>query len=448
MNAQQHEELDVLLAAVSDGRATDAQVQRLEAWILEDAEVRDRYIEYMDLHATLAEDCVGSSPAPSPDVAGAASRQSAQQILFGAVAGVAFALIMAGLIALLIGGDLDSSSPPAYVAVVTHADGALWEGEDASVIVGSALRPGLLEICEGRLELELDSGVTLALEGSTRFRLVSEHQGELLHGKLAARIPPQGIGYRVVVPGMELIDLGTRFGLYVNDDMSEVHVFEGELEAILQDGNPRPQKTRLMASETWRLGYEDRRLETVAFVASRFADPPESITGVSRISGGVRVLRKAPDSVKTGTFQHNYILLFQEQRHVELEDVLEVSLTEPGRYQVGFAGDGFRKQLEVGSRVDSYFLHFDTKTKLQTRCRGTVRFDQPIIAVIAGANQLVATDLLLGSHCTTYDQCEMSRQLEMDHVIVSGDRRTLTLDWGVSTSADQIRVLVESKEWR
>ncbi len=441
-------ELDQLLAAVSDGRATDAQVQELEKLILEDQEVCDAYLQYIDLHATLAEDCVGQNADDIVAFPQHRTQQPSFQVLTGAVAGIVAAMIVAGMLWIAMDEPEPVAEAPAYVAVVTHADGALWEGEDASVIIGSALEPGLLEICEGRMELELDNGVHIALEGPVRFRLINENQGELLQGKFSARVPPQGSGYRVTMPGMEVIDLGTEFGLNVSDLSSEVHVFKGEVEAILKDGKNRPRKELLTSSLTRRVQRDGSALEVIPFEPTHFVPPPESITGVSRISGGIRVLRMPPESVQTGTYLHNYILLFQEQRQVELEDVLEVSLNEPGRYQVGFAGEDFRHELGVGARVDSYFLHFDTKTKKQTRCRGTVRFDQPIVAVIAGADQLVATDELLGSWCTTYDQCgELSRQLENDHVIISGDRKTLTLDWGVSTSADQIRVLVQAPEW-
>ena len=70
----------------------------------------------------------------------------------------------------------------------------------------------------------------------------------------------------------------------------------------------------------------------------------------------------------------------------------------------------------------------------------------PIVAVIAGGKQLAATDELLGSWCVSYDRPGATeRQLENnDWVIISEDRRQLTLDWGVGTSADQIRVLVQT----
>jgi len=445
-------ELDELLAAVSDGRASDAQVQQLEQMILDDQEVCDAYLRYMDVHATLADDCVGTDPdhiVPFPKRSG---EQAAFQLLTGAVAGLVIAVVVAGAIWM---GNTEAPIPVVseataeYLAVVTHADGALWEGEDASVIIGSALKPGVLEVCEGRVEMELNNGVHIALEGPARYKMVNEHQGELLQGKLSARIPSQGIGYRVIMPGMEVVDLGTEFGLNVGDTGSEVHVFTGEVEAILRDPKTLNDKELLTADYTRRVKKNGHVLEVVPYVQDHFVDPPKSITGVTRISGGIRVLRMPPESVQTGTYQHNYILLFQEQREVELEDALEVSVIQPGRYQVGFKGEDFRYKLNVGSRVDSYFLHFDTKTQTPTRCRGTVRFDQPVVAVIARGTQLLATDELLGNSCTTYDLCdETSRQLDNDHVILSSDRRTLTLDWGVSTSADQMRVLVEAADYR
>jgi hypothetical protein len=50
-------------------------------------------------------------------------------------------------------------------------------------------------------------------------------------GKARVRVPPAAQGFRLLAPGMKLVDLGTEFGVSVADGRSEVQVFEGEVEA-------------------------------------------------------------------------------------------------------------------------------------------------------------------------------------------------------------------------
>ena len=433
-------DFEALLAAASEGRASDEEIDRLQQLLMADLDATDHYLDYVDTHANLADASVGAEVVPFP-----VSRRPQIWQFIGAIA----ALILVALFSWsLLQPEPKSTEQPNYIAIVTHAEGALWEGEDASVIIGSALTPGMIELCEGRVELELNSGVQVALEGQTRFRLVDAKHGVLEEGMLSANVPPEGLGFTVDTPQMEVVDLGTRFGLNVTKVASEVHVFDGEVEATLQRDTQRSQTELLTTSHTRRAQADNPELEAVAFDPERFVAPPISLDGVSRIQGGIRVLRTPPQSVRKGAYQHNFVLIFQEQAHIELEDPLEVSIFKPGCYQVGFAPENhgdFEKILSVGDIVDSYLLHYDTKTDQMTRCTGTVQFDRKIVAVIAGGKQLAATDELLGTWCTSYDRPgSIERQLENDNVVISADRTKLTIDWGVGPSADQIRVLVQT----
>jgi len=436
-----------LLAAVCEGRATDGQVDRLEEILCRDEAARDAYLAYVDLQACLAVDCVGD------DAGGRLCLRESTDPARRALPWVSLfvgALVLMVLLAFVrVGRWLEEPGLP-YFAVVTNAEGALWEGEDASVMIGTGLGPGTVELCEGRVELEMDTGVQVALEGPARFELLSLNRAILYEGMLSASVPPQGIGFTVETPALELVDLGTRFGVYVaSSGEAEVHVFDGEVEATLKGGEKLARKEILTPNLTRRARRNGSSLEPATFRPERFAKPPDVVEGVAEVWGGIRTLRYPPESVSRGTFQHDYILLFLEQKHVELEDPLEVSVVEPGRYRVGFDdqfGDAFRRSLEPGVCVDSYFLHFDTECTRKTHRRATVRFQRPIVAVIAGGEQLASTDELLGSWCTVYDRPQArERQLESDHVIIGGDRRTLTVSWKVGTAADQIRVLVETK---
>jgi len=334
-----------------------------------------------------------------------------------------------------------------YLAVVTNADGALWEGGDASVMIGSALGPGMVELCEGRVELELDNGVRLAIEGPARFELDSLFHGVLHQGALAANVPPQGVGFKIDTPSLSVVDLGTEFALRVTETgVSDVHVFAGEVEASMRNQPGGGDRKLLGSSVTRRAKPTGSRLETVDFDPAQFASPPRVLAGVERFSGGIRVLANPPETVRPGTYQHNYMLLFQEQAGVELENALPISFTGPGCHQVRKTGEGVN--LPAGQRIDSYFVHYDVRRGDKTsKVRGTVRFERPILGVISGGSQMTRTNELLGSWCTGYaDPAKERKDLGDDLVTISGDRRTLTLEWGFDGTADQIRVLVDPEE--
>jgi hypothetical protein len=444
---QKQSDWDHLLSAACDGRASDKEMERLAELIRTHPGLRDDYLFYVDTHACLDVDCADpaltlapKSPRPHPLL----------RLLPAWAPGLAAGLVASALLALagraLWGWE---TSRDRFLAVVTNADGALWEGGDASVMIGSAIGPGLLELCEGRVELELDNGVRLAVEGPARFELESLAHGILHQGSLAAMVPPQGVGFKIDTPTLSVVDLGTEFALRVAENgVSDVHVFEGEVEASMRNRPDGGDRRLLGSSATRRAKPSGSRLEAVDFDPAQFVTPPQVLAGVERVSGGVRVLANPPETVRPGTYQHNYMLLFQEQSGVELESVLPISFSGPGCHQIRgpLAAAGPAASLRPGSRIDSYFVHYDVRRgEKQSRVRSTVRFQRPILAVISGETLMTRTDDLLGSWCTRYAGPGRGIKSPNDDLVtISGDHRTLTLDWGFDGTADQIRVLVES----
>jgi hypothetical protein len=78
----------------------------------------------------------------------------------------------------------------------------------------------------------------MLFEGPGTIEIVSPWEAVCLDGKARVRVPPPAQGFRLLTPGMKLIDLGTEFGVQVDGaaQKSEVHVFEGEVEAHPESG--------------------------------------------------------------------------------------------------------------------------------------------------------------------------------------------------------------------
>jgi hypothetical protein len=122
----------------------------------------------------------------------------------------------------------DTEATTAAVAVLARGVNMEWEGE--SHTQGSPLSPGWLRLKSGLAQIEFYQGARVTLEGPAEFRLISSSEAYCTSGKLSAHVPPQAVGFRIETPKGTIVDLGTDFGLDLNDAAGELHVFKGEVE--------------------------------------------------------------------------------------------------------------------------------------------------------------------------------------------------------------------------
>lgn len=118
------------------------------------------------------------------------------------------------------------------VAALARTVDAVWVDQAASRTAGTPLERGWLKLASGLVEIEFYCGARVLLEGPVELQLLSFNEAFCPRGKLTAEVPNQARGFRVNTPRGSVIDLGTAFGLSVNDDTSEVHVFKGEVDLV------------------------------------------------------------------------------------------------------------------------------------------------------------------------------------------------------------------------
>lgn len=160
------------------------------------------------------------------------------------VASVAL-LLIAGLIAYLANnrGRITETAPqladddPAERAEVDDDGVAVLSqvvkltGAPRVLRVGDSISPGSLAWDEGLLQLEFYCGATVVVEGPAEIEVLDESRVVCRLGRLRAHVPEPARGFVVLAPSIELVDLGTEFGLNVaNDGAAEVHVFNGKVE--------------------------------------------------------------------------------------------------------------------------------------------------------------------------------------------------------------------------
>jgi hypothetical protein len=116
------------------------------------------------------------------------------------------------------------------VAVLSRTVNVEWATPGDMHRQGEALDPGWLRLKAGVLQVEFFNGARVVLEGPAELQVVSRKEAVCSSGKLSAEAPPSAHGFCIRTPQMNLVDLGTAFGVAVSGSGAEVHVFKGEVE--------------------------------------------------------------------------------------------------------------------------------------------------------------------------------------------------------------------------
>jgi hypothetical protein len=130
------------------------------------------------------------------------------------------------------------------------------------------------------------SGTRVVIEGPAEVRLVSAGEAFCRTGRLLAEVPEPARGFRLQTDHLDLVDLGTSFGVDASHDQTEVHVFQGKVHlsassrasqalsetqaAVVRTSDP----PRLMAANTTAFAsmfeFQRRSLASEAFRYERW----------------------------------------------------------------------------------------------------------------------------------------------------------------------------------
>jgi hypothetical protein len=232
------------------GLIDEARVRRLEAYLLGDAAARGYFAEYFHHHTELhfavragrAADAVlerlASEGAGGEGVARSGRRWSVPRRWLSVAVLVAAAAAVVAWLGPRFGGGHSTPLPSApagsageNVAWLVNAQDCRWD--DAEQRPGRDMRAGKeLHLVGGLAEIEFDCGARVILQGSAGLELLSGRSARLLAGTLTARVPARAKGFTVLTPHNEVVDLGTEFGLSVeNGGAATVRVFTGKVVA-------------------------------------------------------------------------------------------------------------------------------------------------------------------------------------------------------------------------
>ncbi len=142
------------------------------------------------------------------------------------------------------------------VASVTQSVGAGLNVEGTSVLLkrSDSVRPGRYELPTGLVELTFTNGIEMIIESPATFDIESEMRVILYQGNLAVKVTPEGEGFVVDTPSASIVDYGTEFAVTVStDQVSEVHVFDGEVDVRPRRAPENSRSVRLTTNQATRV---------------------------------------------------------------------------------------------------------------------------------------------------------------------------------------------------
>ncbi|PQO25254.1 hypothetical protein C5Y96_25460 [Blastopirellula marina] len=148
----------------------------------------------------------------------------------------------------------NQQSPPATPEVATAIAlldvGHNQKFEPGFAPSGSEFHQGEYHLSEGEVTLTFQNGVAVSLESPARFSIIDPMRMQLDHGRARAIVPESGHGFVIETSTMVVEDLGTEFGVVVDDQQNqELHVFAGEVR--LHEKNLPPELLTENSALAW-----------------------------------------------------------------------------------------------------------------------------------------------------------------------------------------------------
>ena len=133
---------------------------------------------------------------------------------------------------------------------------------------------------KGIVTLAYDKDVEVVIEGPAEFRI--DKKGlELAFGRVYTYVSETGRGFTVDTPNSRFVDLGTEFGVFVDDDASsELHVLKGEVQYFSGlAGAPKRSKI-IKKNNARRFDAITGEVETIPIANESFARHVDSNSGL------------------------------------------------------------------------------------------------------------------------------------------------------------------------
>lgn len=342
------------------------------------------------------------------------------------------------------GSEFTQAMPEAQL---TRSEGAVW-GQTIQAD-GKLVGDQAWSLKQGFAEIVMPSGASVILHGPTTFRLIDENKLALDDGRLTAEVPDRAKFFTVQTRGMDVVDLGTRFGVTTeNDGETSASVFEGKVEVHEPTASTTatPRKVALTAGQQMRADASGQLAEAITAIQPDhgYVSRWESVQRQVGIQGQARFFNTPPKSVLAGELLDTNTLIVFEESTVVLDQPLSAMINLPEKRTATFV------TVPAGRRVVSYFIHTAPEVADKSSfATATLTFPGRVLGVLGNIKSLRETNDLLGLESVAYipDNDRSTYGIDPgspDHFAIGGlQGNVLTIHLASGKFADQVRVIVE-----
>lgn len=207
-------------------------------------------------------------------------------LVYGLVAGLAAMLVFAVWV-MLPDPPTPSTTQPTVAALdvkLASAVDAEWSG-GVRLKPGDSLPPHPLRLTRGWIELSFARGESVLVEGPATFEVLSRDRMRLDAGRITANVPQTAIGFTIDTPQSRIVDLGTEFGVLVDEQRTtQVHVFDG-LVVLRPDNSSDIDQMHLRAGQA-RAVNPDLSVIEIAPQRDAFPRTVEDLLNVNLVVNG------------------------------------------------------------------------------------------------------------------------------------------------------------------
>jgi len=275
-------EIARLVGALEEGTLDGAEHEKLQEHLRGSNAARREYVRLCTMSASLhtyADEVLQGGGGQLP----VRATRAAVSIRWPMSAKLALAAALVGMLALAglllnpgtgsTSGYVKEESVDNGCAVLTRSVGVRW-GQGTPVFrEGDTVPAGDLWISDGIAQFEFFTGATLVVEGAAHLQIRSAKEVFCTYGSLHATVLHHAKGFRVETPQLELVDLGTEFGIHVprGGGEAEVVVFDGEVQVAANAGG----RERLLTTGQAASVVTGGQLAVGDVARSQFADAGE-----------------------------------------------------------------------------------------------------------------------------------------------------------------------------
>lgn len=138
-----------------------------------------------------------------------------------------------------------------HLAVAVRVDEVRWDARQMNAPqAGGIVSAGDLRFGSGKLTLAFLSGVSVHIEGPADITLLGPERIACRRGNIRTLVNEGAEGFTIETPGGAVVDLGTEFGVNVEDGgKTQVMVYQGQAELALLSPDGSPRRTRLLNAQ-------------------------------------------------------------------------------------------------------------------------------------------------------------------------------------------------------